>query len=120
MNCYDHFSQVSGLSPILLRSDIFFRGVSGPEKRRILEVVGVTKGKLTVKYLSIPLITKRTSVQQWQPLVDNIVARVTSGTVNFCLMLIKSALFSMQSYCKDSKYSFSHDCSYGCGTAKLL
>ncbi|GKC06675.1 hypothetical protein Tco_0998285 [Tanacetum coccineum] len=55
----DAFSRVSGLEPNLNKSTIFFGNVSIGDQRSILSIVLFKVGAFLVKYLGVPLITKR-------------------------------------------------------------
>lgn len=97
------FSQASRLSLNIAKSSIFFGGVPKVAQLAILDNVGFSKGELHVKYLGIPLSTKRLPVAQCQPLLDRILGKITSWTSKFLsyagrLRLIKSILFSIQTF----------------------
>ncbi|GKD59058.1 RNA-directed DNA polymerase, eukaryota, reverse transcriptase zinc-binding domain protein [Tanacetum coccineum] len=55
----DDFSRVLGLEPNMNKSIIFFGNVKLGDHRKILNVVPFKVGKFPVKYLGVPLITKR-------------------------------------------------------------
>ncbi|XP_060210735.1 uncharacterized protein LOC132637698 [Lycium barbarum] len=101
--CFLDFSQASGLKVNKAKSSIFFGGVPHEIQEEILAELGMSNGELPVRYLGVPLSTKRISVAQCQPLLDKMVGRVTSWTARFLsyarrLQLIKSVLFSIQTF----------------------
>ncbi|GJU22982.1 RNA-directed DNA polymerase, eukaryota, reverse transcriptase zinc-binding domain protein [Tanacetum coccineum] len=55
----DEFSGVSGLVPNMQKSTIFFGGLSNAEQQVILNIIPFTVGKLPVRYLGVPIITKK-------------------------------------------------------------
>lgn len=69
----------------------------------ILNILGFTKGELPIRYLGVPLNSKRLPVMQYYPLVDKMSGRIISRTSKFLsysgrLQLIKTVLFSIQVY----------------------
>lgn len=100
-NCFQIFSQASGLVANADKSSIYFGGVCKDDQNAILQALGFTKGELPFRYLGIPLSTKRTNVLQYKPLLDKILNKITSWTFSFLsyagrLQFIKSVLFSIQ------------------------
>ncbi|OIT38047.1 hypothetical protein A4A49_58128, partial [Nicotiana attenuata] len=77
---FNQFSKASGLQANLGKSSIYFGGVSQTDQELILRNLGFTKGLLPFKYLGVPLSTKKLTIMQWQPLIEKIVARITSWT----------------------------------------
>ncbi|GJV10401.1 RNA-directed DNA polymerase, eukaryota, reverse transcriptase zinc-binding domain protein [Tanacetum coccineum] len=53
------FSGISGLIPNMEKINVFFGNVKNEERNKILIVLPFAVGKLSVKYLGVPLITKR-------------------------------------------------------------
>lgn len=97
------FSQLSGLTPNLEKSAVFFSGVLPSIQCEILAMVGFASGSLPVRYLGVPLITKRLGAADCQVLVDRILQRVRSWTTRFLsfggrLLLIQSVLFGIQAF----------------------
>ncbi|GAV69714.1 LOW QUALITY PROTEIN: zf-RVT domain-containing protein, partial [Cephalotus follicularis] len=73
-------------------------------KTIILTKTQFTEGSFPVRYLSLPLITKRLSKQDCMTLIAKIMARVNSWVSNSLsfagrLLLVKSTLASMQVFC---------------------
>nr|XP_016510191.1 PREDICTED: uncharacterized protein LOC107827554 [Nicotiana tabacum] len=78
--CFLEFSRASGLEINKKKSSIFFCGVSQDIQKEILEFLGIPRGKLSVRYLGVPLSSKRVSITQCQPLIEKLVGRITSWT----------------------------------------
>ncbi|OIT20344.1 hypothetical protein A4A49_56865, partial [Nicotiana attenuata] len=76
--CFDQFSTTSGLKANLNKSSVYFGGVCNVDQELILKQLGYVKGELTFRYLVVPLTTKKMKVTQWQPLIDKIVAKISS------------------------------------------
>ncbi|GKB68906.1 N-acetyltransferase 9-like protein [Tanacetum coccineum] len=62
----DEFSSVSGLLPNMQKSTIFFGGLSSIEQQSILNIIFFSVGKLPVRYLGVPLLTKKISMNDWE------------------------------------------------------
>lgn len=80
---------------------MYFGGVSPGIQQQILEFLGIVKGELPIRYLGVPLSTKKLSAVQCQPLLDKMLGRITSWTAKFLsyagrVQLLKSVLFSIQ------------------------
>nr|XP_009592142.1 uncharacterized protein LOC104089033 [Nicotiana tomentosiformis] len=75
---FNSFSAASSLKANLAKSSIYCRGVSLEMKHDIHQKLGYSQGSLFFRYLGIPLDTKKLFVMQWQPLIDKIVARISS------------------------------------------
>ena len=70
------FSKASGLLPNMNKSTAFFGNVDSNEMKRILEILPFSVGKLPVKYLGVPLITKRINAKECKQLIDKVKQRV--------------------------------------------
>ncbi|GJY92303.1 RNA-directed DNA polymerase, eukaryota, reverse transcriptase zinc-binding domain protein [Tanacetum coccineum] len=66
------FSRTSGLIPNMNKNTIFFGSVKEIDKRRILEVMPFAIGKLPMKYLGVPLITKNIGNAECNQLVERV------------------------------------------------
>ena len=75
--------------------------------RDMLEMIhketGFKLGSLPVRYLGVPLVTRRLLVRDCEPLVEKITARIMCWSANLLsyarrLQLIKSVLFSLQNF----------------------
>uniref|UniRef100_A0A0V0HM10 Putative ovule protein n=1 Tax=Solanum chacoense TaxID=4108 RepID=A0A0V0HM10_SOLCH len=74
------FSKALGLQENMSKCSIYFGGVSSIESAKIIQYTGFTAGQLPFKYLGIPLSTKKLSLMQWSPLIEKIVAKISSWT----------------------------------------
>ncbi|GJU75969.1 RNA-directed DNA polymerase, eukaryota, reverse transcriptase zinc-binding domain protein [Tanacetum coccineum] len=72
----DKFSSFSGLLPNMQKSTIFFRGLSNAEQQNILNIISFSVGKLPVRYLGVPLITKQISINDCKPLVNKVKTKI--------------------------------------------
>ncbi|XP_059294566.1 uncharacterized protein LOC132047555 [Lycium ferocissimum] len=100
---FDLFSAASGLKTNLSKSQVYFGGVSNRVKEEILQVLGYEIGELPVKYMGVPLSTRRLNITQCMPLVAKMTARITSWMAKGLsyagrVQMIRSGLFGIQSY----------------------
>lgn len=103
MEGLDEFSSLSGLTPNLSKSNIYFSGCNKVLREGILQIATFTEGTLPVKYLGVPLITTKLKALDCNQLVDKITKRIGSWTNKFLsyagrAQLIQTILFSMQVY----------------------
>lgn len=69
----------------------------------IINILGVVKGSLHLKYRVVPLISSRLSSRHCRPLVERILSQLTHWSLRFLsyagrLQLIKSVVFAIQNY----------------------
>ncbi|XP_059306490.1 uncharacterized protein LOC132057927 [Lycium ferocissimum] len=93
----------SGLQANLDKSSVYFGGVQDPEQVLIKQHLGFNIGELPFKYLGTPLSTKKLIFVQWIPLIEKIVAKITSWTAKKLsyagrTQLVQSVLFGVQAY----------------------
>ncbi|XP_019237786.1 PREDICTED: uncharacterized protein LOC109217943 [Nicotiana attenuata] len=98
---WGYLEQASGLVANADKSSIFFGGVHNDKQQEILQVLDFVKGTLPVRYLGVPLSSKRLSLIQCQPLLEKMLGRIRSWTSKLMsyagrVQLIKSVLFSIQ------------------------
>ncbi|XP_019240895.1 PREDICTED: uncharacterized protein LOC109220885 [Nicotiana attenuata] len=103
MKSFNQFSKASGLQANKGKNSIYFGGMGQQEQEQILQESGFTRGELPFKYLGVPLSTRKLTMIQWKPIIDKIVARITSRTARKLSyagrsQLISSVLFGVQSY----------------------
>ncbi|GKC89296.1 RNA-directed DNA polymerase, eukaryota, reverse transcriptase zinc-binding domain protein [Tanacetum coccineum] len=72
----NEFSECSRLMPNNAKSTIFFRSLNVEVKQEILNVLPFEAGKLPMRYLGVPLISKRLSVKDCGSLLDKIKSKV--------------------------------------------
>nr|GFC44052.1 RNA-directed DNA polymerase, eukaryota, reverse transcriptase zinc-binding domain protein [Tanacetum cinerariifolium] len=99
----DELGDVFGMLPNYNKSTIIFGSINEEDRHKILNVVLFRVKKLPVKYLGVPLITKRIKVKECKSLVEKARNRILSwknkvlsyaGT----LQLVASILESIQVY----------------------
>jgi len=100
---FQKFSQASGLQANMNKSSIYFGGVVVQEKLNILQQSGFGCGDFPFKYLCVPLSTKKLTIMQWSPLVNKIIARISSWTAKKLsyagrMQLVQFVLFGIQEY----------------------
>ena len=97
------FYSYSGLQLNNSKSEFFSSGLTSESLERIREVAGFKIGKLPVKYLGVPLVARRLTLKDCDPLVEKITARVNCWSARLLsyagrLQLIQAVLFSMQNF----------------------
>ncbi|XP_060182758.1 uncharacterized protein LOC132612661 [Lycium barbarum] len=100
---FQSFSLASGLQANRGKSSLYFGGVTEVVKNAIKQQLGFGVGELPFKYLGIPFSTKTLSTLQWSPLIDKMVARISSWTAKKLsyagrVQLVQSVFFGIQSY----------------------
>lgn len=83
----NHFSWFSGLGVNWAKSFVFFSDYPEEDKCAIFSMLNVVEGKLPVRYLGVPLSSRKLSFQDCYPLVEKVNKRL-SGWVE-----IKDAVF---------------------------
>lgn len=100
------FSKTSGLEANLDKSSAYIGGVSWDIQQQILHSFDIPHGQLPVRYLGVPLSSKKLNYQQCKGLVEKITAKASSWYARkLCytgrLQLIKTIMFGMQtSWCQ--------------------
>lgn len=67
---FQDFAQMSGLNISLEKSTLYLAGVKADDSENILEQFPFEAGTLPVRYLGLPLLTKRMNVQDYSPLIS--------------------------------------------------
>ncbi|XP_075083648.1 uncharacterized protein LOC142167383 [Nicotiana tabacum] len=101
--CLNQFYRASGLQANKTKSSIYYGGVTQAVQDKMQLRFGYTIGELLIKYLEVSLSTKKMSLAQWQPLIEKMVARVSSWTTKKLsyagrIQLVQSVLFGIQAY----------------------
>ncbi|XP_020262978.1 uncharacterized protein LOC109838956 [Asparagus officinalis] len=102
--CITHFSGVSGLDANPSKSVVFYGGVPEPVKEAIKNHLNFSEGYFPIRYLGVPLVSKRLSLQDCNPLFTKI-----SNQFQKCLsirnlsyagriQIIKSIILGIQIY----------------------
>ncbi|WMV57688.1 hypothetical protein MTR67_051073 [Solanum verrucosum] len=99
----NHFSRVTGLVANLDKSNIFVAGVDDAMKEQILQLTGFTLGDLPIRYLGLPLSSKKWTKIDCHQLIDKITNRITSAyskTLSYAgrLQIINAVLFSLYNF----------------------
>ncbi|GKC71589.1 hypothetical protein Tco_1117472, partial [Tanacetum coccineum] len=102
-NALSEFGGLSGLLPNLSISKVFFGNVRDVSNLRILNIMPFREGSLPVRYLGVPLISKRLYIKDCQLLIDKARKRLLDWKNKFLsfagrLHLIMSVVSSMQVY----------------------
>nr|GEW74643.1 hypothetical protein [Tanacetum cinerariifolium] len=99
----DDFSNVCGLFLNLNKSIIFFGSLSEERKKELLEVLPFKCGKLPMKYLGVPLLSKKLGANDCKSLIKNVDERINnwrSKLLSYAgrVQLIANVLSIMQQY----------------------
>lgn len=100
LDILQEFKIASGLGISLSKSALFLDGGDVNNSQMVSSRTGIQVGSLPVRYLGVPLTTKKLSRQDYQPLLDKILARFNAWTAKFLsyagrLQLIKSVIYSI-------------------------
>ncbi|GKA74776.1 RNA-directed DNA polymerase, eukaryota, reverse transcriptase zinc-binding domain protein [Tanacetum coccineum] len=68
----EEFGQMSGLTANLGKSIIFFGSIKEEVKQELFQILPFKCGKLPVRYLGVPLLAKKLSVQDCKILIDKL------------------------------------------------
>ncbi|XP_074313830.1 uncharacterized protein LOC141649026 [Silene latifolia] len=103
LRAFATFSTATGLQMNSLKSNIYFNGVQSSVKHDILQVSGFMEETTPFKYLGVPIIAGRLSIQHCAVLIDRITDRIRSFgsrklSYSGMLTLVNSVLTSLYSY----------------------
>lgn len=73
----EEFSRISGLYPNVNKSTIFFCSVNADVQEEIKNELAFNVGKLPVRYLGVPLVSKKIGVKECKGLISKVTSRVT-------------------------------------------
>lgn len=76
LQIFDKFATFSGLKISLEKSTLYMAGVKEEDKEEILQSFPFESGSLPVRYLGLPLLTKRMSLSDYTPLIEKIRGRI--------------------------------------------
>ncbi|XP_020262884.1 uncharacterized protein LOC109838865 [Asparagus officinalis] len=102
--CLMEFSQVSGLEPNPAKCSVFLSGIDEVLKAQICSYLKFSEGVLPLRYLGVPLITKRLSWLDCSPLISRISSQFqnwqNNKTLSYAgrLQLIKSVILGIQMF----------------------
>nr|GEW21406.1 hypothetical protein [Tanacetum cinerariifolium] len=66
----EEFSSYSGLRANMNKITMFFGGMTIAEQNVILDIIPFANGRLPIRYLGVPLITKKINATDCKPLID--------------------------------------------------
>lgn len=75
MTTFNKFSTLTGLRANPDKCQVFFGGVCEQEQLAILDETSFVAGTLPIKYLGVPLASRKLSIARCQPLIDKMVKR---------------------------------------------
>ncbi|XP_020261656.1 uncharacterized protein LOC109837719 [Asparagus officinalis] len=102
--CVKEFSAISGLVANPEKSSVFYGGLEVSVKSSIANHLGFTEGILPIKYLGVPLISRRLSFLDCEPLFSKITNQLQSWmkyrNLSYAgrLQIIKSVILGIQIY----------------------
>ncbi|XP_039006622.1 uncharacterized protein LOC120134212 [Hibiscus syriacus] len=99
----DIFYSMSGLKLNASKCEIYPAGISAQQCAAIKDITGFTLGSLPVRYLGVPLVSRKLSVKDCHSLIDKIKAKLNiwaNKHLSFAgrLQLIRAVLFSMANF----------------------
>lgn len=100
LSVFDGFEKASGLKINLEKSTLYMAGMNQNED---ITTFSFDRGQLPVRYLGLPLLTKRMTVSDFLLLIEKIRKRISSWTGRFLsfggrLQLIKSVITSLANF----------------------
>ena len=103
LKVFDEFDRMTGLKISLEKSTLFLAGVSTQSQEEILRHFPFSSGKLLVRYLGLPLLTKNMTVLDYLSLIEKIRKKIGSWTGRFLsyagrLQLINSIISSLANF----------------------
>lgn len=103
LKVFEEFQEISGLKISVEKSTLYTAGVSENLEQDIITSFPFETGKLPVRYLGLPLLTRRMTVNDYMPLVEKIKKRMKSWTGRFLshggrLQLISSVITSLANF----------------------
>ena len=103
LRIFEEFAGMSGLKISLEKSTLYIAGITEVQESDILTSFPFASGKLPVRYLGLPLLTRRMTVSDYLPLVEKIKKKMRSWTGRFLshagrLQLITSVIMSLTNF----------------------
>ncbi|GJW75379.1 hypothetical protein Tco_0134749 [Tanacetum coccineum] len=91
------FGNCSGLLPNFGKSIVFFGSINEDEQQILLSILPFVKGNLLIRYLGVPLISKRLGVKDCKSLIDKVNAKTVIKDIN---RILKNFLWSQSDVSK--------------------
>lgn len=103
MKALDHFTKVIGLIANMEKSSIFVTGVDEATKKRLLGITGFTIRTFPIRYLGLPLSSKKWNKLDCHQLTNKITQRIKCGyskQLSFAgrLQIISAVFFSIHNF----------------------
>lgn len=103
LRIFKEFESCSGLKISLEKSTLYTAGIAEGTRDDILASFPFSTGSLPVRYLGLPLLTKRMTVNDYLPLVEKVRKKMSSWTGRLLsqagrLQLIKSVITSLANF----------------------
>jgi hypothetical protein len=100
---FNAFSDATGLVMNPRKCKASFGGVEDDQKNKVLQTTGFTEGNFPVRYLGIPLSSKKLAISHYLPLIDKIVSRIRHWTSHLLsiagrIQLVKSVITAITQY----------------------
>lgn len=100
---FDEFVGMSGLKISLERSTLYLAGISENNRLAITSQFPFAEGQLPVRYLGLPLLTKRITSDDYEPLIEKILSLLSSWTARYLsytgrLQLLQSVITSIANF----------------------
>lgn len=103
LKVFGEFDKMSGLKISMEKSILFLVGSSTQRREEIQNQFLFAAGTLPVRYLGLPLLTKRMTISDYLPLIEKIKKRIGSWTGRFLsyagrLQLLQSVIMSLTNF----------------------
>ncbi|WMV25245.1 hypothetical protein MTR67_018630 [Solanum verrucosum] len=103
MEALTHFSEVTGLVVNVDKSNLFVAGVDDETQGKLLKMTGFTLGQLLIKYLGLPLSSKKWTRVGCQQLIMKITNRINIGYSKLLsyagrIQVVTAVLFSIHNF----------------------
>lgn len=103
LKIFEDFAEISGLKISLEKSTLYTAGISSTQEEDILSRFPFASGQLPVRYLGLPLLTRKMTVNDYMPLVEKIRKKMKLWTGRLLshggrLQLISSVITSLANF----------------------
>ncbi|XP_019256268.1 PREDICTED: uncharacterized protein LOC109234654 [Nicotiana attenuata] len=102
MEALQHFSDATGLEANIDKSSMFVAGVDEETRQNMLKITGFTLGTFPIRYLGLPLTSRKWNKMDCKQLVDKITSKITAYTRQLSyagrLQIIMVVLFSIYNF----------------------
>ncbi|XVF78836.1 hypothetical protein PTKIN_Ptkin14bG0169200 [Pterospermum kingtungense] len=107
------FYYLSGLKFNAGKSELFLGGVNAGLAEQMIQVSGFREGRLPVRYLGVPLVTRKLMIKDCEPLIMRMRERIGHWSNRFLsyagrVQLIQAVLFSVKDLVSWNKACFEH------------